>query len=96
MSAGEASARVLRIDLPIENDDVSILRGALLAARATELAEMHRRGFRHSYGKGSDSARETMSAEVVHHTRRIELLDRLIAALPPGGEAGPPGMLERR
>ena len=71
----------VRLDLPIEDEDVPVLRGALLAARATELAEMHRRGFRHSYGKGSDSARETMSAEVSHHRRRIELLDRLIAAL---------------
>ena len=81
MPDGEGLVRTLRIDLPIEGDDVTILRGALLAARATELAEMQRRGFRHSYGKGSDSARETMSAEVSHHRRRIELLDRLIAAL---------------
>ena len=81
MSDGEAPIRTRRIELPMDDDDVPILRGALLAARATELAEMQRRGFRHSYGKGSDSARETMSAEVSHHRRRIELLDRLIAAL---------------
>jgi hypothetical protein len=74
-----------RLDLPIEDEDVPILRGALLAARATELAEMHRRGFRHSYEKGSDSARETMSAEVAQHRRRLELLDTLIAALPSAG-----------
>jgi hypothetical protein len=42
---------------------------------------MQRRGFRHSYGKSSDSAREGMSAEVEHHRRRIELLDGLIEAL---------------
>ena len=42
---------------------------------------MHRRGFRHSYGKASESAQASMSAEVAHHLRRIELLDRLIAAL---------------
>lgn len=84
MSDGEGDFRSVRIDLPIEDEDIPILRGALLAARATELAEMHRRGFRHSYGKGSDSARETMSAEVSHHRRRIELLDRLIEALPRG------------
>jgi hypothetical protein len=75
----------LRLDLPIEPDDVPILRGALLAARATELAEMHRRGFRHSAGYGSDSARETMTAEVAQRRRRIELLDRLIEALPREG-----------
>jgi hypothetical protein len=77
----------VRLDLPIEPDDVPILRGALLAARATELAEMHRRGFRHSAGYGSDSARETMTAEVAQRRRRIELLDRLIEALPREGGA---------
>jgi len=70
-----------RLDLELDDDDAGVLRGALLAARATELAELHRRGFRHSYGKASDSARESMSAEVEHHRRRIELLDRLIEAL---------------
>lgn len=82
MPAGEPQGRTIRIDLPIEPADVPILRGALLAARATELAEMHRRGFRHSAGYGSDAAREVMSSEVEHHRRRIELLDRLIEALP--------------
>lgn len=84
-----AGEKPLRLELDLSPDDVRTLRGALLSAKATELAEANRRGFRHSYGKGSDSARETMSAEVQHHQRRIELLDRLIAALPdrpaPGG-----------
>jgi len=71
-----------RIELELEAEDLRGLRGALLAARATELGELHRRGFRHSYGKASDSARESMSAEVRHLRRRIELLDRLIEALP--------------
>jgi len=71
-----------RIALELDAEDARVLRGALLAARATELAELHRRGFRHSYGKASDSARDSMSAEVRHHRRRIELLDRLIEALP--------------
>ena len=70
------------LKLELEVEDARVLRGALLAARATELAELHRRGFRHSYGKASDRARESMSAEVRHHRRRIELLDRLIEALP--------------
>jgi len=71
-----------RLELDLDSDDeLRVLRGALLAARATELAEAQRRGFRHSYGKASDSARESMSAEVAHHLRRIELLDRLIDAL---------------
>jgi hypothetical protein len=84
MSDGEAQARTLRIELPIDDDDLPTLRGALLAARATELAELRRRGFRHSAGYGSDSARTVMTAEVEHHQRRIELLDRLIEALPAG------------
>jgi len=70
-----------RLELELDDAETRELRGALLAARATELAELHRRGFRHSYGKSSDSARESMSAEVEHHRRRIELLDRLIEAL---------------
>ena len=49
---------------------------------AQQLAELNRRGFRHSAGYGSESAREVMSSEVEHHRRRIELLDRLIEALP--------------
>ena len=87
MPEREAESTTLRIDLPIEDGDGTTLRGALLAARATELAEANRRGFRHSAGYGSDSARETMTAEVAHHLRRIELLDRLIAALPRDGAA---------
>ncbi len=70
-----------RLELDLSDDDAQVLRGALLAARATELAEAQRRGFRHSYGKASDSARESMGAEVEHHRRRIELLDRLVEAL---------------
>jgi len=77
-----------RLELHLEDGDARLLRGALLAARATELAELHRRGFRHSAGYGSDSAREVMTAEVEHHRRRIQLLDRLIEALSglPGGQ----------
>ena len=81
MPRGEPQRRTIRVDLPIDDADIPILRGALLAARATELAELNRRGFRHSAGYGSDTAREVMSSEVEHHRRRIELLDRLIAAL---------------
>ena len=70
-----------RLAVDLVADEARILRGALLAARATELAEAQRRGFRASYGKQSDSANASMTAEVAHHLRRIELLDRLIAAL---------------
>ena len=70
-----------RVELDLGADDVRILRGALLAARATELAELQRRGYRLSTGYGTDSARDGMSAEVAQHRARIELLDRLIEAL---------------
>jgi len=78
----------LRLDLDLDPDDVRVLRGALLAARATELAELHRRGFRHFAGYGSDSARTGLTDEVEHHRRRLELLDRLIKALPAGPATG--------
>lgn len=70
-----------RLDLELDGDDARILRGAILAARATELAEMQRRGYRLSTGYGSDSARAGMTAEVAQWRRRIELLDELLAAL---------------
>jgi len=71
-----------RLQLDLDTEEARTLRGALLAARATELAELHRRGFRHSAGYGSDSARQVMTTEVEQHRRRIELLDRLIETLP--------------
>jgi hypothetical protein len=74
--------RVLRLEVPIDSDeDIAALEGALLAARASELAEARRRGDRAFFGYGSDSARESMSAEVLQRRRRWTLLDRLIAAL---------------
>jgi hypothetical protein len=75
-----ADELVLRV--PIEGDDERrVLRGALLSARAAELAEVRRRGGRLSYGYGTDSARESMSAEADQARLRVDLLDRLIAAL---------------
>ena len=69
------------IDLDLDAEERRVLRGALLAARATELAEANRRGFRQSYGKGSEGTLANMSAEVAQHRARIALLDRLIEAL---------------
>ena len=71
----------VRLQLELSDDDVRVLRGALLAARASELAEANRRGFRQSYGKGSESTLANMSAEVAQHRERIALLDRLLEAL---------------
>lgn len=75
------------IEIDLSAEERRVLRGALLAARATELAEAQRRGFRASYGKQSDSANASMTAEVEHHLRRIDLLDRLIGALGDTKEA---------
>ncbi|MEA2605984.1 MAG: hypothetical protein QOI00_741 [Chloroflexota bacterium] len=62
------------------DDDLRALRGALLAARASELSELQRRAGRHNLGYGSDTARESMTDEVVQLRRRLEMLDRLITA----------------
>lgn len=70
-----------RLELDLEADDIRVLRGALLAAKATELAAIQRRDTRLFAGYGTDSSREDMSAEMVQHRRRIELLDRLLEAL---------------
>lgn len=81
-AVAEDAVRRLRVDLAIESDDdLRLLRGALLAAKGAELAEMQRRGYRLSTGYGSDSAREGMTAEVAQSRRRMELIDELLAAL---------------
>lgn len=78
----DEAGRVVRVEIPIESeDDVRALRSALLAARATELGEVRRRSGRLSYGYGTDSARESMAAEVDDRERRWKMLDRLLAAL---------------
>jgi hypothetical protein len=71
-----------RFELDLDADDARILRGALLAAKATELASIQRRDTRLFLGYGTDAARDAMTAEMAQHQRRIELLDRLIEALP--------------
>jgi hypothetical protein len=73
---------VLRLEVATDSDeDLAALRGALLAARATELGEVRRRSGRLSYGYGTDSARDTMNDEVGQHQRRLTMLDRLLTAL---------------
>jgi len=74
--------RVLRVEIPIESDEEqAALEGALLAARASELSQMRRRGDRLAFGYGTDSARETMSDDVEQAQRRWTMLDRLLAGL---------------
>jgi hypothetical protein len=78
-------AGTVRITLDLLPEDARTLRGALLAARATELAAIQRRDSRMFAGYGTDSSREDMSAEMAQHRRRIDLLDRLIEALVSKG-----------
>jgi hypothetical protein len=74
--------RVLRLEIPIESDEeLAALEGALLAARASELSQIRRRGDRLAFGYGSDTARETMNDEVDQAERRWTMLDRLIESL---------------
>jgi hypothetical protein len=78
----DADRSSIRLTIPIDtDDDLRALRGALLAARAAELSEIQRRSGRHHLGYGSDTARESISAEVANLRRRWEMLDRLIAAI---------------
>lgn len=57
------------------------LRGALLAARASELSEIQRRSQRHGLGYGTESARDAMTDEVAQLRRRWAMLDRLLGAI---------------
>jgi hypothetical protein len=78
----EERRRILHLEIAIDSDgELSALQGALLAARASELSQVRRRGDRLSFGYGSDSAREGMSAEVDQAERRWTMIDRLLKAL---------------
>lgn len=78
--ASESRELVLR--LPIESvEELRQLRAVLLSARAAELADVRRRAGRFSFGYGSESARDTMSADADQARLRMDLLERLLAAL---------------
>ncbi len=80
--SGSNGQRVLRLEIAIESDEeLAALEGALLAARATQLSMIRRRGDRLAFGYGSDSARETMDDEIDQAERRWTMLDRLLTAL---------------
>jgi len=74
--------RVLELRVPVESaEEASALRAALLTARASELAEVRRRGGRLSFGYGSDSARDSMRDEVDRGQLRYAMVERLLGAL---------------
>ena len=76
----DAGQLVLRI--PVGHpDELRALRGALLAARASELGEVQRRAQRHTLGYGTDSQRDSMTEEVDDRRTRYEMLGRLLSAI---------------
>lgn len=82
--------RRLDLSIPVDGDDeLGALRGALLAARASELSELQRRAGRLNLGYGSDTTRDAMGDEVAQLRRRWEMLDRLIAALDEAARGRP-------
>ena len=87
--------RVIHLEVKVEsNDELSALRGALLAAQASELSEARRRGDRLSFGYGSESAREAMSDQVARAGLRHAMVSRLLEALERAD--GDPGTNGRR
>jgi len=81
--------RVVNLEVRIESsDELNALRGALLAAQASELSEARRRGDRLSFGYGSESAREAMSDQVAWAGLRHAMVSRLMDALERA-EGGP-------
>jgi len=78
----EPAGRVLGLRIVVDSaEELSALRGALLGARATELAEIQRRSSRLSHGYGTDAAREAMTTDMERLRLRKTMLDRLIAEL---------------
>jgi hypothetical protein len=78
----DGAPRRLTLAVDIGSDDeLGALRGALLAAKATELAEFRRQSTRVAFGYGTESSRETMSDEARRRQLRGAMLDRLLAAL---------------
>jgi hypothetical protein len=80
--SAEKPPPVLRLVVQIESEEeLAALEGALIAARATELSQIRRRGDRLAFGYGTDAARETMDDEIDQAERRWTMLDRLLTAL---------------
>lgn len=78
----EPAERVLDLRIVVDSpEELSALRGALLGARATELAEIQRRSSRLSHGYRTDAAREAMGTDIERLRLRKTMLDRLIAEL---------------
>ena len=80
----EEGGQFLRLHVPIHSEaELTALRGALLAARASELSQVRRRGDRLTFGYGSDSARESMNAEVDLRATAVPTTWRTSSRLSP-------------
>jgi|1185.fasta_scaffold460502_2 hypothetical protein len=82
-------SRVVQIELDVDGDDIATLRGALLAAKGTELAEAQRLDRRISTGYGSETKTPGMLDDAAHRRRRAGLIDRLLEALARSEQAPP-------
>ena len=79
---GDRRRRTVRLDIALESEEErTALRGALLAAQASELSEIRRRAGRLSFGYGSEATRESMSDVVDQAQLRWTMLGRLLTAL---------------
>ncbi len=74
--------RTLSIALATTSDqERAALRSVLLAAQATELAELRRWGDRRAFGYGSDSARGVMGTDIERLQLRYDIISRLLDAV---------------
>jgi hypothetical protein len=64
-----------------DDDEWAALEQALLRARASDLAEVRRNQVRLGAGYGDATTRDSMTGEAGRAERRVEMLDRLLAAV---------------
>jgi hypothetical protein len=73
--------RPSELHLTLDADQLDALEQAVLRARATELAEIRRRGVRLTAGYGDATTREVMDDEGDRAQRRYDALTALLEAL---------------
>ena len=71
----------LRLELDLDRPTLDALEQAVLRARATELAEVRRRGIRLTAGYGDATTRQVLDDEGDRAQRRFDALSRLLEAI---------------
>ena len=71
----------LRLELGLDRPTLDALEQAVLRARATELAEVRRRGIRLTAGYGDATTRQVLDDEGDRAQRRFDALSRLLEAI---------------